>query len=101
MNNQLREKGVDDIYCLSVNDVFVMKAWLSSYHQGNLLKGIADGNADFAKVMQITFDYSNSFMGLRSKRFALIADNNNILKFFIEDKGQFNISSAEYILNQL
>ena len=99
-SNQLKAKGVQDIYCISVNDVFVMKAWLTSYPKGNSIKGISDGNADFAKAMQLTLDYSASFMGMRCKRFALIADQNNIIKLFVEEKGQFSISSAEHILNQ-
>ena len=100
LSDQLKAKGVDDIYCLSVNDIFVMKAWLTSYPKGNSIKGISDGNADFAKAMQLTLDYSASFMGMRCKRFALIADQNNIIKLFVEEKGQFSISSAEHILNQ-
>ena len=101
LSDQLKAKGVDDIYCLSVNDIFVMKAWLTSYPKGNSIKGISDGNAYFAKAMQLTLDYSASFMGMRCKRFALIADQNNIIKLFVEEKGQFSISSAEHILNQL
>ena len=100
LSDQLKAKGVDDIYCLSVNDIFVMKAWLTSYPKGNSIKGISDGNADFAKAMQLTLDYSASFMGMRCKRFALISDQNNIIKLFVEEKGQFSISSAEHILNQ-
>ena len=100
-NNQLKDKRVDDIYCISVNDVFVMKAWLASYLKGNLIKGIADGNAEFAKKMDLLADYSGNFMGNRCKRFALIAENNSITNLNIEKKGQFFVSSAEYILDQL
>jgi len=99
--DQLKDKRVDDIYCISVNDVFVMKAWLASYSKGNLIKGIADGNAEFAKKIDLLADYSANFMGNRCKRFALIAENNSITNFNIEKKGQFLVSSAEYILDQL
>ena len=99
--DQFRKKGVHDIYCLSVNDAFVMKAWLGSYSKGYLINGIADGNADFAKSMQLTTDISGGFMGTRCKRFALIADQNNILKLLVEEKGQFEVSSAENIINNL
>ena len=51
--DQLRDKNVEDIYCISVNDVFVMKAWLASYPKGNSIKGIADGHAEFAKKMDL------------------------------------------------
>ena len=98
---KLKNKNVDDIYCISVNDIFVIKAWLSTYSKGNLIKGIADGNAEFAKRMGLLVNYSKNFMGIRCKRFALIAENNMITNLNIEKKGQFLISSAEYILEQL
>ena len=100
-SNQLKSKGVDEIYCISVNDMFVMRAWLSTYPNGNIIKGIADGNAEFAKQMNLLVDYSENFMGNRCKRFALIAKNNSIIHLNIEEKGQFLVSSAEYILNQI
>ena len=101
LSNQLKAKGVQDIYCISVNDVFVMKAWLTSYPKGKVIKGIADGNAEFAKEMDLLADYSENFMGNRCKRFALIAENNSIITFNIEEKGQFLVSAAEYVLDQL
>ena len=101
LSEQLMEKGIDDIYCLSVNDVFVMKSWIESYSKGSLIKGIADGNAEFSNLMKLSYDYSKSFMGIRCKRFALIAKQNNILKLFVENKGELSISSAQNILNQL
>ena len=100
-SNQLKDKGVDDIYCISVNDVFVMKVWLASFSNGNLINGIADGNSEFAKKMGILADYSGNCMGNRCKRFALIAENNSIIDFNIEEKGKFLVSSAEYILDRL
>ena len=99
--DQFQKKGVHDIYCLSVNDAFVMKAWLGSYSKGHLINGIADGNGDFAKTLQLTTDISGGFMGIRCKRFALIANQNNILKLLVEEKGQFVVSSAENILNNI
>ena len=99
--DQFQKKGVHDIYCLSVNDAFVMKAWLGSYSNGHLINGIADGNAGFTKTLQLTTDISGGFMGIRCKRFALIANQNSILKLLIEEKGQFLVSSAENTLNNL
>lgn len=101
LSEQFMKKGIDDIYCLSVNDAFVMKSWIGSYPKGNLIKGIADGNAEFSNLMELSYDYSGNFMGTRCKRFALIANKNNILKLFVEEKGELSISSAENILNQL
>ena len=101
LNDQLKAKGINDIYCLSVNDAFVIKAWLKTYSGGNLIKGIADGNADFTKAMGLTSDYSTSFMGNRCKRFALVATKNTIIEFFIEKKNEFLVSSAEYVLSKI
>ena len=90
--------GIEDIYCLAVNDVFVLKAWLLSFANGNLIKGIADGNGEFTKVMDLEIDYSENFMGARCKRFALIANNNVVDSLYVEKKGEFLVSSAEYVL---
>ena len=99
--NQFQAKGVDDIYCLSVNDVFVMKAWLQSYPKGYLINGIADGNADLSVMLKLATDKSSSFMGMRCKRFVMIVNNNIIMKNFVEEAGQFTITSAENILSKL
>ena len=101
LTDQLKAKEVDDIYCLAVNDAFVMKTWLASYTKGNSIKGIADGNATLAKEMNLLVDYSGNYMGDRCKRFSLIAENNKIIHLNVEEKGQFLISSAEQMLNQL
>ena len=96
-----KEKKIDDVYCLSVNDHFVMKAWLSTYNDNKNIIGIADGNADITKEFDILVDKSVNFMGKRSNRFAMIVENNIILKIFIEKSGEFNVSSAENILANL
>lgn len=79
---QLSEKGIDDIYCLSVNDEFVMNAWLLSYSETNKIKGIADGNGDITKSLNLLVDQSAYYMGMRSKRFAMIVENNIIQELF-------------------
>ncbi len=99
LSNQFKNMGIDDIFCLAVNDVFVLKAWLSSFTNGNLINGIADGNGELTKAMDLEMDYSGNFMGIRCKRFALIANNNLVKKIYIEKQGEFLVSSAEYVLN--
>ena len=101
LSDQIKSKGIDDIYCLSVNDAYVMKSWLQTYVNGDKINGIADGNAEFSIKMDLSINYSKSFMGVRSKRFALIAQNNLIKKFYVEEKKEFSISSAEHILTIL
>ena len=94
-------KGISSIYCLSVNDPSVMKAWQSQYNEGSKIIMIADGNADLTKSLELDKDYTPSFMGLRSKRFSLLSENNKISIINIEESGEYKISSAEYIMNQI
>ena len=101
LSDKIKSKGVDDIYCLSVNDVYVMKSWLFNYTHNEKIIGIADGNAEFSKLNDLSIDKSSSFMGMRCKRFAMIINNNEIKKKFIEEAGQFVISSAEHILSEI
>jgi peroxiredoxin len=101
LTKEIKSKGVDDIYCLSVNDKFVMKSWLLTYSDGNEIKGIADGNAEVSKALDMISDKSSSFMGLRSKRFAMIVENNYIIKTFVDISGAFLKTSAENILKYL
>lgn len=101
LNEQIRNKGIDEIYCLAVNDKFVMQSWLLSYSEGNRIKGIADGNAEITQHLDLLSDKSSSFMGMRCSRFAMIVQNNNIDKLFIEEASKFDLSSAENILSEL
>tara|TARA_B100001250_G_C19751334_1_gene767887 strand:+ start:215 stop:685 length:471 start_codon:yes stop_codon:yes gene_type:complete len=96
-----KEKNIDDIYCLSVNDAFVMKAWLKNYEGGDKIIGIADGNGELSSALKVLVDKSANFMGYRSNRFAMIVINNKIQNLFIEKSGEYNVSSAEYILKQI
>ena len=99
--DRIKSSNIDDIYCLSVNDTFVMKAWLLGYTDNLKIKGIADGNGDISQSLNLLVDKTKNFMGIRCTRFALIANNNNIKKLFIEKPGELIVSSAENILDQL
>ena len=98
LHQQFINKGIDDIYCLSVNDSFVMNAWLLSYTDGNKIIGIADGNGDISHNLNLLVDKSKSFMGKRATRFAMIVDNTIIQKIFVEEPGEYKVSSAEHLL---
>ena len=74
-----------------------MKAWLGTYNENKNIIGIADGNADITKEFNLLVDKSVNFMGKRSNRYAMIVENNIVLKIFIEKSGEFNVSSAENI----
>ena len=99
--NSFIDKKIDGIYCLSVNDEHVMKSWLVSYTDGEIINGIADGNADIIKYFDLISDKTKNYMGFRSRRFAMIIENNVIINKFIENDGECNVSSAEYILKQI
>ena len=101
LHSQFIDKGIDDIYCLSVNDNFVMSAWLLSYTEGDKIIGIADGNAEITKNLDLISDKSKNFMGFRSSRFAMIVKDNIIENILIEDPGEYQKTSAESLLEQI
>jgi len=101
LHSQFVDKGIDDIYCLSVNDNFVMSAWLLSYTDGDKIIGIADGNAEITKNLDLISDKSKNFMGFRSSRFAMIVKDNIIENVLIEDPGEYQKTSAESLLTKI
>ena len=101
LHNEFIEKGIDDIYCLSVNDDHVMKAWLLSYTDGDKIIGIADGNGEVSKYLDLLVDKTVNYMGMRSSRFAMIIKNNNIQELIIEKPGEYRETSAENLLTKI
>ena len=101
LHKEFIQKGIDDIYCLSVNDDHVMKAWLLSYTDGDKILGIADGNGDVSKYLDLLVDKTANYMGMRSSRFAMIVKDNNIKELFIEEPGEYKETSAENLLTKM
>jgi peroxiredoxin len=101
LHNEFVDKGVDDIYCLSVNDEYVMQAWLLSYTEGDKIIGIADGNGEVSKNLNLLVDKSANFMGMRCSRFAMIVQDNNIEQLLIETPGEYKETSAENLLTKI
>jgi peroxiredoxin len=97
---EILDKGVDEIACMSVNDVFVMNAWGKSAN-ADALTMVADGNGDFAEALGLELDASGFGMGQRSQRFALVAEDGVVTQLFVEAPGEFRVSSAEHVLSQL
>ena len=93
-------KGVDAIACVSVNDVFVMDAWGKSA-DADRIDMLADGNGEFARAIGLELDASAFGMGMRSQRFALVADDGVVTHLFVEAPGEFKVSAAEYVLSRL
>lgn len=95
-----RQRGID-VYCMAVNDPFVMKAWGESQHVPDGLQMLSDGNGDFTRALGLALDASASGMGMRSRRFALFVDDGIVRAAWIEAPGQFEVSSADHVLEHL
>ncbi len=100
-NADLKNKGVDLVACLSVNDAFVMDAWGKSQNVGDKVAMLADGNGDFTKAMGLEMDGTGFGMGHRSKRYAMVVDNGVVKSLEVEQPGKFEVSSAEAVLGKL
>ena len=98
---EFKAKGVDAIACLSVNDVFVMKAWAKDQGIAGEVIMLADGNGDFTRAIGLELDGSKFGMGLRSQRYSLIAKDGVVEQLNVEQGGEFKVSSAEYLLEHL
>jgi glutaredoxin/glutathione-dependent peroxiredoxin len=97
----LKAKGVDEIICTSVNDVFVMGAWSKDAKAGATVRMLADGNGAFAKAIGLEMDASGFGMGHRSKRYSMIVKNGVVEQLNVEAGGEFKVSAADYMLGQL
>jgi peroxiredoxin len=98
---EVKAKGVDLIACLSVNDVFVMKAWAEDQGiEGEVLM-LADGNGDFTRALGLEMDGSRFGMGTRSQRYSLVAKDGVVEQLNVEQGGEFRVSSADYLLEHL
>ena len=98
--DKIKDKGVDAIACLSVNDAFVMDAWGKGANAEELLI-VSDWDAGFSKALDLTMDASGFGLGVRSQRFALVAEDGVITHLAVEAPGQFEVSKAEAVLEAL
>ena len=97
----IKAKGVDTIACMAVNDVFVMDAWGKDQNVGDDVVMLADGNGDYARALGLDLDASGFGMGQRGQRFALIVDDGVATGVFVEGPGEFKVSAAEAVLENL
>ncbi|MFA6125001.1 MAG: peroxiredoxin [Sphingomonas sp.] len=98
--DEIKAKGVDEIAFTSVNDAFVMGAWGKASNAGAITM-LADGNADFAKAVGLTFDGSKFGMGERSQRYSMLVNDGVVEQLNIEAPGAFEVSSAEHLLSEI
>ena len=97
---QFRSRGIE-VFCMAVNDPFVMQAWAKTQSVPDGLQMLSDGNGDFTRALGLELDASGSGMGMRCRRFALYAENGIVRAVHVEEPGQFEVSSAEYVLANL
>ena len=92
--------GVDEIWCLSVNDAFVMGAWGRENAAGGKVRMMADGSADFTRAVDLVLDLIAKGLGVRSQRYSMLVDNGVVRTLNIEGPGKFEVSDAATLLAQ-
>ncbi|MBK9237915.1 MAG: peroxiredoxin [Rhodoferax sp.] len=98
--DELKAAGVDEIWCVSVNDAFVMGAWARDQKTAGKVRMLADGDANFTKAVGLTLDLTGKGMGLRSNRYSMLVKNGKVASLNIEGPGKFEVSDAATMLAQ-
>jgi len=98
---ELKAKGIDEIACTAVNDPFVMGAWSKASGADGKVTLLADGNAAFAKAVGLEMDGSKFGLGTRGQRYAMVVNDGTVEQLHVEAPGEFRVSSADYLLEQL
>ena len=97
----LKAKGVDEIWCVSVNDAFVMGAWGRQQNATGIVRIMADGSATFTRALGLEFDLTAKGLGIRSQRYSMLVVDGVVKQLNLENGGGFDVSSAEKMLTQL
>ena len=97
---ELKAAGVDEIWCLAVNDAFVMGAWGREQHTSGKVRMMADGSAAFAQATGLTLDLSSRGMGVRSDRYSMLVVDGEVKTLNVEAPGKFEVSDADTLLAQ-
>ncbi len=98
--DDLKAAGVDEIWCVSVNDAFVMGAWARDQKSTGKVRMLGDGSADFTKATGLTLDLTGRGMGLRSNRYSMLVKDGKVVTLNLEGPGKFEVSDAATILAQ-
>ena len=96
----LKAAGVDEIWCVSVNDAFVMGAWARDQKTDGKVRMLADGDAAFAQATGLTLDLNGKGFGLRSNRYSMLVKDGKVVSLNIEGPGKFEVSDADTLLEQ-
>ena len=97
----LKSKGVDEVWCVSVNDGYVMAAWGREQKAIGKIRMLGDGSGELAKKLGLETDLTRNGMGYRMKRFSLLVDDGIVKRINIESPGKFEVSDATTLLRQL
>jgi glutaredoxin/glutathione-dependent peroxiredoxin len=97
---KLKAAGVNEIWCLSVNDAFVMGAWAREQKTAGKVRMLADGSAEFAKAAGLTLDLTARGMGVRSTRYSMLVKDGRVVSLNVEAPGKFEVSDAATLLAQ-
>jgi glutaredoxin/glutathione-dependent peroxiredoxin len=89
------------VWCVSVNDAYVMAAWGRDQHAIGKIRMLGDGSADFARKLGLDTDLTKSGMGVRSRRYSLLVESGVVKRVNVEEGGKFEVSNAETMLKQL
>jgi peroxiredoxin len=92
--NELQAAGVDEIWCVSVNDAFVMGAWAREQKTAGKVRMLGDGSADFSKAVGLTLDLTARGMGVRSNRYSMLVKDGKVAALNVEGPGKFEVSDA-------
>jgi peroxiredoxin len=99
--DKLKAKGIDEIWCVAVNDAFVMGAWGRDQKATGTIRMMADGSGNLTKALGLEFDLIAKGMGVRSQRYSMLVDDGVVKKLNVEQAGKFEVSDAQTLLSQV
>lgn len=97
----LKDKGVDEIWCVAVNDAFVMGAWGREQHTAGKVRMLADGSAQWARALGLEMDLTARGLGVRSQRYSALIKDGVVTQFNLDEGGKFEVSDAGTLLSQI
>jgi len=100
-HDQLKSKKVDEVWCVAVNDAFVMGAWGKEQKSSGKVRMMADGSAIFTKALGLEMDLTGRGMGVRSQRYSMLVEDGVVKKLNVEQPGKFEVSDADTMLKQV
>ena len=100
-HDALKAKGVDEVWCVSVNDAFVMGAWATDQKTAGKVRMLGDGSAEWTKALGLELDLTARGMGVRMQRFSMLVENGVVKTFNLEGPGKFEVSDADTMMKQV